>query len=504
MKNLVVTCFCIILAMTTASQDCLAVDVFFTGAVSDSWHDADNWDDSLVPTLDSTDYFIQNEFMVTYSEGSSVVRKLVVGDTSPGTLIMTGGDLTMAGGGDSFQIGRGCCEGGGIVDVSGTAILRTTLNSGVGERDSGVLHIGPDAAVISPNAYWRIGNFGPRVDSGLEGNGLLDVEGTFESRSLFIGVQDGTGVVQVRGTGSVTLTPFPDGDPLAADINMNFNHDPINHPNQSGTIHMIGSEASMSARTLQSQHDEESPIKNLLWFTADAGGVSPITLTEEVNIDNNKLKVDLNDFVLGNLDTLLLIDAAPGEIVGAFTELEVTGGDPDNFSYSVIYDQDAGDILLQGTSACSGFDCVCDFDGNGLCDLADLDELLYTGLNSGDLKYDVDGSGTVDTADRDLFLSEAFSTVAGDFDLDGKVVAADLNILGGNWQNDGLTSYAQGDANGDGRANAADLNAVGSNWQTGAAAPLAETAAVPEPNGCVLVLSGLLGLLALLRGNATW
>ncbi len=135
---------------------------------------------------------------------------------------------------------------------------------------------------------------------------------------------------------------------------------------------------------------------------------------------------------------------------------------------------------------------ACDFDENGRCDIADLDQLLYSGLTSGDLKYDLDGSGTVDLKDRDSFLS-GLSTVPGDFDLDGKVVASDLNVLGGNWQQTGLTSYAQGDANGDGVANAQDLNAVGNNWQAGAA-PLAATAAVPEPSSGILVLAALLGL----------
>ena len=493
MKSFLVTMACIVCTLNFAGPTGSAEEVFFIGASDGSWHDGDNWDDGIEPALNDKDYFIQDEFTVTYSEGTTSVKKLVVGDSSPGTFLMTGGDLTVAGGGDSFQIGRGCCEADGIVDLEGDAILRTTLNSGVGERDTGILHIGPDASVISPDAYWRIGNFGPRVDGGLEGNGLLDVEGTFESRSLFIGVQDGTGLVRVRGNGSVTLTPFPDGNPNAADINMSFNHDPVAHPNQSGTIHLVGSQVSMSARTLQSQHSPDSPIRNMLWFTADANGVSPITLSEEVNISNNKLKVELDEFVLANLETLLLVDAAPGQIVGSFAELEVTGGDPKDFSYSVVYDQGSGDILLQNSSA-----RACDFNEDGRCDIGDLDLLLYTGLGSEDMKFDLDGSGVVDILDRDAYLSQELQTVAGDFDLDGRVVAADLNILGGNWQATDLVSYAQGDANGDGVANATDLNAVGSNWQSGAAAAVSSTT-VPEPAGGLGMISGLLSLIALGR-----
>jgi hypothetical protein len=39
------------------------------------------------------------------------------------------------------------------------------------------------------------------------------------------------------------------------------------------------------------------------------------------------------------------------------------------------------------------------------------------------------------------------------------------------------------------------LNALGSNWQAGVV-PAASTAAVPEPTGIILLLTGLLGLVS--------
>jgi hypothetical protein len=137
----------------------------------------------------------------------------------------------------------------------------------------------------------------------------------------------------------------------------------------------------------------------------------------------------------------------------------------------------------------------CDFDTSGICDIIDLDELLYSGLGTTDSKYDLDGSGgEITLADRDAFLSQ-INSFPGDFDLDGKVVAGDLNILGGNWQKTGLISYASGDSNGDGLADARDLNALGGNWQKGAAA----ASAVPEPTGYLLLVTGLVGLMMLRR-----
>lgn len=341
-KRSIATSFALLLAIS-AVPVCRAADVNFI--TDGDFNDGVNWSDGNAPSLSLNNYFIQNGLTATYAGGTLSLRKLVVSDSSPGTLNMTGGDLSLAGGGDSFQIGRGCCGADGMVDLSGTAILRTTDNSSVGDRDKGVLHIGPAASVISPGAYWRVGNFGPSVDAGLEGNGLLDVEGKFSARDLFIGVQDGTGVMQIRGTGSVTLTPF--GADPEADI-VDFNHDPIFQPNQSGTIHMIGSKASLSARNLLFDHAAQVS-KNVLWFTADAGGVSPITLTQAANIDNNALKVDLTDFALAPGKSIVLINAADGQLFGAFETLDVLGvANPSD--YKVIYDLASGDISLKNTA----------------------------------------------------------------------------------------------------------------------------------------------------------
>jgi PEP-CTERM motif len=315
-----------------------AADVFFTN--DGDFNAAENWSDGLAPSLDLDNHIIQNSFTSTYLDGVLSLRRLIVSDNSPGSFIMTGGDLTLAGGGDSFQIGRGCCGADGFVDLGGTAILRTTENSSIGDRDRGVLHIGPTASVISPGSYWRVGNFGPSVDSGLQGNGLLDVEGSFTARDLFIGVQDGTGVVRISGTGSVKLVA--EGADPEADI-VDFNHHPVFHPNQSGTIHMVGSNAILMARNLLFDHDPQ-PSQNLLWFTADSGGVSKITLSNMVNIDNNALRVDLTDYAVAPGQSIVLVDAAPNQVFGGFASYEILGANPLN--YVLVYDQLNGNISL--------------------------------------------------------------------------------------------------------------------------------------------------------------
>ena len=83
----------------------------------------------------------------------------------------------------------------------------------------------------------------------------------------------------------------------------------------------------------------------------------------------------------------------------------------------------------------------------------------------------------------------------GDVNGDGSTDVADLNIIGINWQTIGGATRETGDLTGDGNVDVADLNELALNWQTSRDMP----AAVPEPNGCVLILTSLLGLLAIRR-----
>lgn len=155
-----------------------------------------------------------------------------------------------------------------------------------------------------------------------------------------------------------------------------------------------------------------------------------------------------------------------------------------------------GDIAVVRLTGSGQTTVDCDFDGNGLCSVADLDLLLYDGQAGQDLAtYDLNNDSVVDLADRDTWYTLAseetgLALVPGDTDLDGKVLAGDLNNVGSNWLTTTATSVGQGDFNGDGMVNASDLNDVGTNWLHGADA----RAAVPEPSSMLLAFIAVAAL----------
>ena len=107
---------------------------------------------------------------------------------------------------------------------------------------------------------------------------------------------------------------------------------------------MIGSNATLSADNIESANLLALNHNSYL-FDADGGGVSPITLSNAVNITNNDLVVNLNGLAFQNGDKLLLFDAAPGQIFGTFASSTVFGSP--EIVHRVISDQATGDIKVR-------------------------------------------------------------------------------------------------------------------------------------------------------------
>ncbi len=247
------------------------------------------------------------------------------------------------------------------------------------------------------------------------------------------------------------------------------------------------------------------------WEFRDLGSVGVLNPNILVDFDawthigvrrgGNGAEVFINgEIVAGN------IDPAPPNFFNTFASLITLGGDASNSNGFIGL---VDDFKVMGTADLSWDPMVdldywateeetarCDFDGNGACDIADLDALLYDGQSQQILDpYDLNSDGVVDLADRDAWYASASTEngvelVPGDTNLDGLVVASDLNDLGTNWQRTDATSVAQGDFNGDGLVAASDLNDIGINWQRGVAAA-ANASAVPEPSGCLALLTAM-------------
>ena len=363
MKKFVVMSFGLLLAISAVSPNCWALIFQFDGDTDNTFLTAANWNEFVTNTdglPGAGDRAIINDsFVVTYGLGAeagvtTTLGSLIVGADwpvtgdlgTPGTLNMSDGKLIVTGGGDNFQIGRACCAGDGAMNMTGDAELEIGGSDPiVGTRGNGVLDVG-DTASVHPTTgvenYWRLGNYGPSIDAGLEGNGVLNVHGngSFSAHVIFIGDNDATGELRVSDNGSVVLTgnlvPRPSGLQAMG----------------SAKVQMNGASATLSAFNLESE-SLAGEIPTLYEFNADPSlGVSPIKLTDAINITNNDLKVNLDGFVLPNLAKLLLFDGdqalAGNRIFGAFTNLTVDGVlNPSN--YMVVYDQPNGDILLMNT-----------------------------------------------------------------------------------------------------------------------------------------------------------
>ena len=147
-----------------------------------------------------------------------------------------------------------------------------------------------------------------------------------------------------------------------------------------------------------------------------------------------------------------------------------------------------------------------DFDGNGQLDVADID-LLHGSILAGtnDVAFDLNEDQLVNADDYGVWVTDLKNTWIGDSNLDGKFDSSDFVTVftAGEFEDTqvGNSTWGTGDWNADGEFNSSDFVAafVAGGFELGERNAVA---AVPEPSSALLLLTSLLGMLALRRKNA--
>jgi hypothetical protein len=136
-----------------------------------------------------------------------------------------------------------------------------------------------------------------------------------------------------------------------------------------------------------------------------------------------------------------------------------------------------------------------DFNGNGILDAADIDQLsIQVRAATNDLLYDLNADALVNDLDRQVWVHDLKRTYFGDADLSGAFDSADLvRVLGFGEYEDGVelnSTWLTGDWDGDGDFTSGDLveALADGDYEAGAAA-------VPEPN-CIILAIGAAAIAA--------
>lgn len=467
----------LLLALSAAGRSCWAVEVYFDGSPSTVFQDATNWNPETAPGANLVDvYGIDDGLSSTYSGGNTRVKGLRVGSTSKfhqfgethfGRLTMTGGSLEVIGSGAMgfFIVGRerepiivDDDKKGGELILTGASTI-TANGVIVGERTLGLLSIGPQSLVDlrtwvtldEPNHFggtedMRIGGYGPAYDDsgnpqpGLDGRGLVDVSGTLTAKNLYISEHGAKGEIRLSG-GVVNLNGA---------LIMDVCNDCVTNADllalRSAQVTVVGSSGTFNVGLDPDPMvvDPAPPSRDLLAasptakfsFTADAGGVAPITIVDNpgeasgfASINSAKLELNLDAYT--STLPLTLINAPAGQLSGTFGTVSFLG----TRTAAVHYDLVNGNVYL------------------------------------------------------DSFQS---APPPGDFDLDGDVDGRDFLTWQRGFGRVGTGSVATGDANGDLNVNSVDLAIWRQNFGPAA---VATTSATPEPSTLLLaVAAGVLGM----------
>ena len=138
---------------------------------------------------------------------------------------------------------------------------------------------------------------------------------------------------------------------------------------------------------------------------------------------------------------------------------------------------------------------ACDFDGDQICGLTDIDALTAVVVAGSDIpKYDLDRNGEVNQEDRRVWVEDLEKTWFGDANLDGEFNSADFVdvFVAGEYEDDIArnSGWGEGDWDGDQDFTSSDFIKAftGGGYELGKRPPVA---AVPEPSGVLLLALGL-------------
>jgi|GEM_PF-5203789 len=136
---------------------------------------------------------------------------------------------------------------------------------------------------------------------------------------------------------------------------------------------------------------------------------------------------------------------------------------------------------------------ACDFNGDGECDVQDVD-LLSVAVGTDDLEFDFNSDSVVSTMDiTDYLASDDVNRLNGDADFNGTVEFADFLILADNFGDAGV--WSSGDFDGSNDVAFADFLILADNF--GGTIGAETLSSVPEPSAsllCGVMLCGLLPL----------
>ncbi len=469
----IVASVALIASLTVGGQESRAVFVYFDGSTSSAFQLGSNWTPETAPGTNLIDiYGIDDGLSSTFTSGTTRVKGLRVGsaakehqigDTHFGRLTMTGGTLEITGSGAQglFGVGRereniitDDTKKGGELIMTGPSTI-TANGAIIGERTKGLLSIGQGSLVDlrtwvtidEPNHFGgtediRIGNYGPAFDDfgaepGLDGRGLVDVYGTLRAKDMYMSEHGAKGELRLSG-GVVNLNGA-----LIMDLCENCLPNAALLAQRSARVSIIGSAGtfnvgldpnSMVIDPAPSSRDLLAASPTAIFsFTADVGGVTPITMVQNVGeasggaeIQGSQLQLNLDAFAFTPTSKLTLINATALQLLGDFGSVTFLGGT----TATLHYDRPNGDVYL------------------------------------------------------DSFQS---ATIGGDFNGDRNVDGDDLLI----WQRGlgitGTATVAQGDADGNHTVNANDLAIWRLNYGPHS---VATGAPVPEPGSCLLALLG--------------